>query len=296
MINRIASKLRSTREDFSRKLNDEWPRSHFWAYRRMVKEQDRRFRGAGPSPASDYHDLDGKLVDRRAIIDELLREGVAVLPYRLFSGQWTADLDRGIRDLKEKYSRGELEAAMLHGGEFGYDKSLVNTGIVRLYHIDRELPAAGDFARHELLQSLGEEYLGKKLSLLTTIAQYNEVSDPPCRGFHIDSWVEQVKAFVYLTDVDENNGPFSYVAKSHLNTNWKLRKMFNGYRSQFDKTRDYGDVTGFADEEVAKTGLEIKRFPAKAGTVILADTRGVHEGASLLEGTRTALVNYYFTA
>ena len=76
---------------------------------------------------------------------------------------------------------------------------------------------------------------------------------------------------LYLTDVDENTGPHSYIRGSH-----------QGYRGAAF-TRD----GRFSDEEVAAAyPKEELRICGPTGTVFIADTKGLHKGNPLIEGER----------
>ena len=77
-----------------------------------------------------------------------------------------------------------------------------------------------------------------------------------------------LKVFVYLTDVDEEAGPFEYVpgsqpggAYDHL---WPWHPMSESYPPQ--------------DELSTKVGDSVKTFTGPKGTVILCNTSGFHRG------------------
>ncbi len=78
-----------------------------------------------------------------------------------------------------------------------------------------------------------------------------------------------LKAFLYLTDVDENAGPFEYVAGSQPGG------RFHGVRPW--QPMGYGRVP---EDEVAGhvPAAEIRTFTAPRGTVIFCNTSGLHRG------------------
>lgn len=83
-----------------------------------------------------------------------------------------------------------------------------------------------------------------------------------------------VKVFLLLDDVNENNGPFEYVNNSHLQP-WK-----NYYKN--NKTK-----------EVFYKHNKITSCVGKKGTLIMADTNGLHRGSKILEKYRVmAVINY----
>jgi hypothetical protein len=89
-----------------------------------------------------------------------------------------------------------------------------------------------------------------------------------------NSPVKIIKFFFYLNDVDENNGPFSYVEESN-------NKMFNGWwlkHRWFDE--ELGQIYG---------NDKLKRLTAKKGDLLIATTNGWHKGEKLVSGTRSML-------
>lgn len=81
-----------------------------------------------------------------------------------------------------------------------------------------------------------------------------------------------LKFFVYLSDVDDENGPHHFVRGSHK-----------------DPRRGALADRRFQDEEVAKA-YDLTRdeviFRAPRGTIFAEDTRGLHKGAPLRSGER----------
>jgi hypothetical protein len=91
--------------------------------------------------------------------------------------------------------------------------------------------------------------------------------------YHFDlDRIKWIKAFVYLSDVNENNGPHAYIRGSHISLD--------------DKTiKKEGRLT---DEEVfsAFSKNDEVVFTGPAGTMILEDTIGLHKGVPAIEGHR----------
>jgi hypothetical protein len=81
-----------------------------------------------------------------------------------------------------------------------------------------------------------------------------------------------VKMFIYLNDVDETAGPFCYAKGSHT-------KGANFHDPEWFR-EDGRKNNRSTDEQVAKVVPQDQWVSAtgKAGTVILADTRGLHKG------------------
>lgn len=109
-------------------------------------------------------------------------------------------------------------------------------------------------------------------------------------GWHRDSPVtHQFKAIVYLDDVDETNGPFQYIPKSNSKTS-----VLKAYLKKIFKPGQYR----FSDDEVEQyckeSGSSVVSLTGRKGTLLLADTKGIHRGMPIEEGNRYTLFCYYW--
>ena len=93
--------------------------------------------------------------------------------------------------------------------------------------------------------------------------------------------------FVYLNDVDEDTGPFTYIPGSHrFGPFWKKFPQILPPRASYP-----GDVKV---ETYFKMG-EIKTYTAPAGTIIFADTAGLHKGGYCTKKPRLMFKSLYVT-
>ena len=102
----------------------------------------------------------------------------------------------------------------------------------------------------------------------------DDLKSGSAQNWHVDcDRVKWIKVFVYITDVENENGPHSFISTTHKN--WRIKT--NNSR--------------FLKESVAKKfeSSEIQIFKAKRGTVIFEDTRGLHKGTPLSAGHRLIL-------
>ena len=100
---------------------------------------------------------------------------------------------------------------------------------------------------------------------------------------------KQTKALLYLSDVTEKNGSFQFISKTHIFKNiLKFQKEFGFRYNQFRFTNEE------IERVVTKYPELLQTITGKAGTLILVDTRGIHRGKPVMEGTRYALTNYYW--
>ena len=84
------------------------------------------------------------------------------------------------------------------------------------------------------------------------------------QAFHSDrERLSFIKFFVYLTDIDESTGPHVYAGGTH-----RKRKI------SFRNDRRY------SDKELLDAGMEMTPIYGKAGTIIVANTQGLHKGVA----------------
>lgn len=145
--------------------------------------------------------------------------------------------------------------------------------------------AAQDWATDPLMRHLASMYLGLPVVLDLVAMWWTTGADPDERDgnaqlFHADrDRLSFVKFFVYLTDVNCDSGPHVYLPGSHKRAPRHLRS---------DRR--------FTDDEVMlmiEGGGSHLRAPVEiegsAGTVFVADTRGLHKGKSPNVGDRLVL-------
>ncbi len=96
--------------------------------------------------------------------------------------------------------------------------------------------------------------------------------------------IKMAKMFIYLNDVDEGTGPFIYVPQSNFGGKWN--KIFP-QRPPIGYYPPDGEL-----EKIIPPG-EIKKFVARAGTIIFADTAGLHKGGYATQKERVMLTVGY---
>lgn len=133
----------------------------------------------------------------------------------------------------------------------------------------------------ESILKFAQEYLGSA-PILDLVAMWwhttysNSPDKEAAQWFHFDmDRLKWIKFFFYITDVDANTGPHTFIAKSHrrLGIPYKLRN------------KGYARLT---DDEVAASfePEQYKEFTGKRGTLIVEDTRGLHKGKHCISGDR----------
>lgn len=99
--------------------------------------------------------------------------------------------------------------------------------------------------------------------------------------FHQDyDDIKFLKVFIYLNDVDNQNGPHTYI---------------KGSRNNKILPKKYKPSQRFNDEWIQKHYKnDVITLPGKKGTILFVDTNGIHRGGDMISGNR-ALVQLQFT-
>ncbi len=92
--------------------------------------------------------------------------------------------------------------------------------------------------------------------------------------------VRLCKMFLYLSDVGLDNGPFTYLTFSNYN---------NKYRALFPQIPPSGIYPPDGEVEKRINPADVARCIGKAGTIVFADTSGLHWGGHVEKGHRRML-------
>lgn len=147
------------------------------------------------------------------------------------------------------------------------------------HHQLTAFPALQKMFNHPLVEAMfrAAERRPLKLSNITRLLERlvqgpdNGTQDPET-SLHEDTFHNTFKAWLYITDVELENGPFVYVPQSHDHEK----------ADRFTKVKAYSLAKNsihsrrIPKEELAELGLEEKVFRAKKNTFVMANTLGFH--------------------
>ncbi|TVQ57699.1 MAG: phytanoyl-CoA dioxygenase [Rhodobacteraceae bacterium] len=131
------------------------------------------------------------------------------------------------------------------------------------------------------------------LYLHTVITHPDRGAPDPQTAFHSDTFHPTAKGWLFLRDVEEADGPFTYVPGSHRLT--AGRRAWEQAQSETAATAPNrlharGSFRATAEEIAAMGFGEPVSFAVPANTLVVADTHGFHaRGPSLRPSVRVAL-------
>jgi hypothetical protein len=130
-----------------------------------------------------------------------------------------------------------------------------------------------------LIRYVGSRDTAPAIYLQGVLQQAADGEEDPQTFLHADTFHPTVKAWLFLTDVAEDEGPFTYVAGSHRLTPQRLaweRRMSLDARHSADFETRQGSFR-IAVSELASLGLPPPQPVAvPANTLVVADTYGFH--------------------
>ncbi len=140
-----------------------------------------------------------------------------------------------------------------------------------------------------LVQYVGSHAGHALVTLQTVLAKANGNPDPQS-DLHSDTFHATAKAWLFLTDVGEEDGPFCYVAGSHKMTEQRYA-WEKGISTSLDSVENTYSRRGslrLSPDKLAAMGYpQPTRMVVKANTLIVADTHGFHARcASPVDTTR----------
>lgn len=130
----------------------------------------------------------------------------------------------------------------------------------------------------------------------TILSRRHDAPPDPQTHLHADTFQPTVKAWLFLTDVAEDEGPLTYVTGSHRLTpqrlEWEHRRSLIA-ATGLDRLSSRGSLRIHREELGALSLPEPRAFAVPANTLVVADTFGFHaRGLSARPSTRVEIWAY----
>lgn len=224
---------------------------------------------------------------------ELDRSGVCVVPgWR--SEDWCASVKREVENLLDRSNVRRATSDLTYEDKANADEPLIDyrgtggrdEGMIDIFNVGDAIPAVLEVAQADEILSAINTSASDRVSLRSTNVYVNR-SVTNTRGFHSDSYSEQFKAFVYLTDVsDLRYGPYTYAPGTH-----RPSVAVQAVRWMVNKVRGKPPT-----DAVFRNPREIQHCTGNAGTLILSHQSGLHRGWPQQEGFRRMLLSLSFAS
>jgi len=228
------------------------------------------------------------LTTRPDILDALVKDGIIVIENYLSR----EICDAIISELQESADQ-VLQGTYKGKGDFAEHQ--VKQKSFRIHDVDKISNTAKEkFFDDKLIFEIAKAYVSKKAASYRREADYKLEAGHLLSSdlAHFDDWRHRFKAFLYLTDVSIYNAPFVYYKGSHEQHPWKYK-----YHLEYEIDGESGRYGHFFWQEIESIKKErnYEEFVCigKAGTLILADFRGIHKGTTLKSGQRILLNNTF---
>ncbi len=124
------------------------------------------------------------------------------------------------------------------------------------------------------------------------------------RNYHMDTWKQRMKAFLYLVDVGPDEAPLQYLRGSHhglwrLPTEARIARYYQTGSNGFAVANEERHFLGsFWPHEIAQLkhdfGFEEVLCTGPAGTLVVFDGRGLHRATALHHGDLRLILTSYW--
>lgn len=204
------------------------------------------------------------------IVSDLREKGIHIFEHDLTSDE--------ISDLSNDFTKLQNEQSLDSDGQL--KGRIFSHGILSQtlgQHAEKIKPLA--------MQFLNSKHVGIEISYYQESFPVETTDDIPGGEFHVDDNKANLKYFIYLTKVSDENGPFSCVPGTG---GWKFRNSFlRGILWEITHKRKYLYEYGIEPEKLVTMESKIT---GPIGTHFLVDTTSLHRALPVINGSRKVAV------
>lgn len=242
----------------------------------------------------DFPTLAPNIPENKPRLEALERDGFVVID-NLISPDELARLKQALAPDMQALRKGQSDASDDRKHFFP------ELGRYRLYRVDKTVPETLVFKDHPLLVDIVRAYLSGQVEFLDLVLELRNT--PPnwddalidCNP-HCDHIFREVKIYLALEDITDENGPIIYWTGSHRRAEW--RKLPDYLASTGGVWGDchilnHNSMQNLMDRSPELADCRKVRCTIKAGSCFIVDTRGVHRASFLNSGERWHIYSAY---
>lgn len=223
------------------------------------------------------------------ILKDLNFEGFSIIENFLTN----EEIDISVNNIEKNIENQNSKVYSVRNENTGGDK--------RLFAFENKCIISYEFKHNSLINEIANKYCKDKLKsyfILAGKVSFKKNENTNSGGdWHKDSDEKQIKAMVYLNDVDVDNGPLLFITDSKLKEP-KRRKNELTFESiiRFFKYRSFYPPrysSSVINKYLTENNFSIKKITAKKGTLILFDSSYIHRGDNIKKGHRYSLTSYF---
>jgi ectoine hydroxylase-related dioxygenase (phytanoyl-CoA dioxygenase family) len=215
------------------------------------------------------------------------REAVADEGYLLIPGGYDVEACRSIVRLIDTWGDPAQHEINYSGTE------------LRVWDAQSRDPRLAEFTRQSdafLTAMTGREMRAHTLLAIRNLALAPDDARSTLGRWHLDSFKQQLKIFLFLTDTTEESGPFEFFPRTHR-ARFKVPRLLEGrYLSVGDMLagkRTYSSLDETWIQALIDQGYAPLPVVCPAGTILVVDSSAVHRARPCRQGSRYALTAYY---
>jgi hypothetical protein len=231
-------------------------------------------------------------------VASLERDGLVFID-DLLDAEGLAQLKAGLAVEMEAIRAGKQDQL---GIDPDYVHSAPERGRFRLYRVDLRVPETHVFRDNPVLVDLIDAYMGGNLS---TIDLALEMRRPPPdwdRALgdlipHSDHVFRELKIYLALDDISDDNGPIIYWTGTHRTAEWRRLPDYlasiGGIWAESSNILNQTTVENLMEHSPEFSECREVRCTIKAGSAFACDTRGLHRASYLKQGERWHIYSTY---
>ena len=258
----------------------------------------RELNGAIEKHYADFPIKQPKFSENIERIASLERDGIVFIDDVLDSNE-LARVKAGLATEMQAIREGKQDSL---GIDSDYISSTPECGRFRLYRVDLRVPETHVFRDHPMLIDLVDAYMGGNLSTLELALEMRRPPPDWDRALgdlipHTDHVFRELKIYLALDDITDDNGPIIYWTGTHRTGEWRRLPDYlasiGGIWAESSNILNQTTVANLMKRSPEFAGCREVRCTIKAGSTFACDTRGLHQASYLNRGERWHLYSAY---